>query len=555
MMRLRLVPRAQPSRAMLFVAPLLAVALTLMVGLAVFAWLGQNPVRAFRVFFIDPVSDMNGVSELLLKASPLCLIALGLAIGFRASIWNIGAEGQMYMGGMFATGLAIAFRQKGGPWLLPAMILAGALGGALWASIAAALRAQFHANEILVTLMLTYVADLVVKYLVFGPWQDPQGNNFPITLQFSDNALFPLFASWGWERFEGTRMNASVFLTLAAIPLAWLFMERSFLGFQLQVTGLAPAAARYAGFGERRMVWLALLIGGAAAGLAGVSEVAGPIGQLNDRWQPLYGFTAIIVAALGRLHALRIVLAALGELVVERSGVLHLGLEGMMLLGALAGFAAVAHGAGLGPAVLAAMAAGIIAALGFGFITLTLQANQVAAGLSLTILGAGVSAFLGRQYVGFAAPVSFGDLPIPLLSRIPLLGPSLFSLNLLGYATLVLLGATAWFLYRTRARLALRSIGESPVGARSLRLHVNRVRYAAVAFGGAMAGLAGCYYAVAQFKMWQEGLTSGNGWTALALVVVATWRPLRVALGALLFGGVSALRPLPQAIGRAGPRL
>jgi len=311
MMRLRLVPRAQPSRAMLLVAPLLAVALTLMVGLAVFAWLGQNPVRAFRVFFIDPVSDMNGVSELLLKASPLCLIALGLAIGFRASIWNIGAEGQMYMGGIFATGLAIAFHEKGGPWLLPAMILAGALGGALWASIAAALRAQFHANEILVTLMLTYVADLVVKYLVFGPWQDPQGNNFPITLQFSDNALFPLFASWGWERFEGTRMNASVFLTLAAIPLAWLFMERSFLGFQLQVTGLAPAAARYAGFGERRMVWLALLIGGAAAGLAGVSEVAGPIGQLNDRWQPLYGFTAIIVAALGRLHALGIVLASL----------------------------------------------------------------------------------------------------------------------------------------------------------------------------------------------------------------------------------------------------
>ena len=310
-MRLRLVPRAQPSRAMLFVAPLLAVALTLVVGLAVFAWLGQNPVRAFRVFFIDPVSDMNGVSELLLKASPLCLIALGLAIGFRASIWNIGAEGQMYMGGIFATGLAIAFHEKGGPWLLPAMILAGALGGALWASIAAALRAQFHANEILVTLMLTYVADLVVKYLVFGPWQDPQGNNFPITLQFSDNALFPLFASWGWERFEGTRMNASVFLTLAAIPLAWLFMERSFLGFQLQVTGLAPAAARYAGFGERRMVWLALLIGGAAAGLAGVSEVAGPIGQLNDRWQPLYGFTAIIVAALGRLHALGIVLASL----------------------------------------------------------------------------------------------------------------------------------------------------------------------------------------------------------------------------------------------------
>ena len=317
---LRLVPRAQPSRIMLLAAPLIAVALTLLVGLAVFASLGQNPLHAFRVYFLDPVSDMNGVSELLLKASPLCLIALGLAIGFRAGIWNIGAEGQMYLGGIFATGLAIHFADgadaanainAGGAWLLPAMILLAAIGGALWASITALLRAQFHANEILVSLMLTYVADLLVKFLVFGPWQDPQANNFPITVSFSDNALFPLLASWGWGWFDGTRINASVFITLAAVPIAWLFMERSFIGFQLRVTGLAPSAARYAGFGEKRMIWLALLISGAAAGLAGVSEVAGPIGQLNDRWIPGYGFTAIIVATLGRMHAVGIVLAAL----------------------------------------------------------------------------------------------------------------------------------------------------------------------------------------------------------------------------------------------------
>ena len=255
------------------------------------------------------------------------------------------------------------------------------------------------------------------------------------------------------------------------------------------------------------------------------------------------------LAASAVALAMPLILAALGELVVERSGVLNLGLEGMMLLGALASFAAVAHGGGLAPAVLAAMAAGTLAALCFGFITLTLQANQVAAGLSLTILGAGVSAFLGRQYVGFRAPTTFDELPIPLLSDIPLVGPSLFSLNILGYATLALLGATGWFLYRTRAGLALRSIGESPAVARALGLRVSRVRYAAVAFGGAMAGLAGCYYAVAQFKMWQEGLTTGNGWIALALVVFATWRPLRVAIGGLLFGGVSALGLYLQAIG------
>jgi simple sugar transport system permease protein len=311
MIGIRLVPRVAPSRTMLLLAPLLAVALTLVVGLAIFAALGQSPVRAFRAFFIDPLSSGNGISELLLKASPLCLIALGLAVGFRANIWNIGAEGQMYLGGIFATGLAIHFTDSGGPWLLPAMVIAGALGGALWASITALCRARFHANEILVSLMLTYVADLLVKYLVYGPWQDPQANNFPITVNFSDDALFPLFASYGWDWFEGTRINASVLLTLVAVPLAWLFMDRSYMGFQLTVAGLAPGAARYAGFPDKRMVWTALLIGGAAAGLAGVTEVAGPLGQLSDRWTPGYGFTAIIVATLGRLHAVGIVLASL----------------------------------------------------------------------------------------------------------------------------------------------------------------------------------------------------------------------------------------------------
>ena len=257
--------------------------------------------------------------------------------------------------------------------------------------------------------------------------------------------------------------------------------------------------------------------------------------------------TPLLASAIAA--AIPLVLAALGELIAERAGGLNLGLEGMMLMGALASFAAVTHGGGLPVAVLAAMAAAALAALVFGFITLTLQANQVAAGLSLTILGAGVSAFIGRQYVGFRAAASFEPMPIPGLSELPLLGPSLFSLDLLGYAAILLLCATAWFLYRTRAGLTLRAVGESPVVARSLGLPVSAVRYLAVVFGGAMAGLAGCYYAVVQFKMWQEGLTSGNGWIALALVVFATWRPMRLAVGALLFGGVSALGLYLQAVG------
>jgi simple sugar transport system permease protein len=257
--------------------------------------------------------------------------------------------------------------------------------------------------------------------------------------------------------------------------------------------------------------------------------------------------TPLLASAIGA--AIPLLLAGLGELIAERAGVLNLGLEGMILLGALVSFVTVANGGGLFEAVFFGMAAGLLASLVFGFVTITLQANQVAAGLSLTILGSGLSAFLGRAYVGIGAPSSFGPLPIPLLKDVPLLGPSLFSLDLIGYAALLLLAAVSFFLARSRAGLTLKAVGESPVVARSLGLPVTSVRYMAVAFGGAMSGLAGVYYSIAQFKMWQENLSSGNGWIALALVVFATWRPMRVAIGALLFGGVTALGLYFQAIG------
>ncbi len=257
--------------------------------------------------------------------------------------------------------------------------------------------------------------------------------------------------------------------------------------------------------------------------------------------------TPLLASALGA--AIPLLLAGQGELITERAGILNLGLEGMMLLGALSSFMVVANGGSLTVAVLVGMAAGMLAALVFGFVTISLQANQVAAGLSLTILGTGISAVLGRSYVGFSAPVSFSPIPLPYLSQIPLLGGSFFSLDLLGYSALALLVLVIVFLHHTRAGLLLKAVGESPVVARSLGLPVTRVRYAAVAFGGALSGLAGTYYAVAQFKMWQDGLTSGNGWIALALVVFATWRPQRVAIGALLFGSVTTLGLYFQAVG------
>ncbi len=256
--------------------------------------------------------------------------------------------------------------------------------------------------------------------------------------------------------------------------------------------------------------------------------------------------TPLVASAIAA--AIPLLIAALGELVTERAGLLNLGVEGMMLLGALAAFAAITHGAGLPVALLAGMLAGAAGALVYGFLTISLQASQVATGLSLTILGTGISSFIGRGYVGYRAPETFEPLPIPGLATIPGIGP-LFELNVLGYAAVLAIGAVWYFLQRSRWGLELRSVGESPSVARSLGLKVNRIRYAAVLFGGAMAGTAGTYYALAQLKMWQEGLTSGNGWIALALVVFATWRPARVAIGALLFGGVTALGLWLQTVG------
>jgi simple sugar transport system permease protein len=223
----------------------------------------------------------------------------------------LGLRGKCISGGVFASGIAIYYTDVLGNWTLLTMILASALGGALFASITALCRAQFNTNEILVSLMLTYVADLIIKYLVYGPWKDPMGNNFPITISFADEALFSPLASLGWSFWDGTRLNTSIFITLLGIPIVWFYNEKSFLGFKNLVVGIAPNAARYAGFSEKKIIWLVLIISGTAAGIAGSTEVAGPIGQLNDKWTPGYGFTAIIVATLGRLKVSGVILASL----------------------------------------------------------------------------------------------------------------------------------------------------------------------------------------------------------------------------------------------------
>ena len=301
---LELEARAEPSRLMSWASPLLAVVLMLAGGMVVFSALGKDPVEGFRVFFLNPLKDFYSLSELLLKATPLMLCAIGLAIGFRANVWNIGAEGQFMLGAVAATGVALSFDGTESALLLPAMVLAGALGGAAWAAIPALLRTRFNANEILVSLMLVYVAQLFVSWLVFGPWKDPDGFNFPQTRMFSDAALMPMM-------LEGTRLHFGFVLALAVLVAGYAFMNRSLAGFRMRVAGEAPDAARYAGFSAQRMVWVGLLLGGAAAGLAGMGEVAGPMGQLTDKVGSGYGFAAIIVAFVGRLNAFGILLASL----------------------------------------------------------------------------------------------------------------------------------------------------------------------------------------------------------------------------------------------------
>ncbi len=301
----RLEPRARPSNLMRVASPILAAVLTAIAGLVLFALLGKDPIQAFRVFFLNPVKDLYGVTELLLKATPLMLIAIGLAVGFRANVWNIGAEGQYLLGAIAGAGVALAFdRSLPAAILLPSMLIAGALGGMAWAAIPAWLRTRFNANEILVSLMLVYVAQLLVSWLVHGPWKDPQGFNFPQTRMFEAAAVLP-------PLIETMRLTHAFPLAIVALAAGHVLLNRSFIGYQLQVVGQAPAAARHAGFSIRRAVWVGLLAGGAMAGVAGLSEVAGPLGQLTEHVANHYGFAAIIVAFLGRLHPVGIFLASL----------------------------------------------------------------------------------------------------------------------------------------------------------------------------------------------------------------------------------------------------
>ncbi|PZQ71235.1 MAG: sugar ABC transporter permease [Variovorax paradoxus] len=318
---LKLELRPQLSRFWSYGSPILALAITVVIGIALFAALGKDPVRGLQVFFWEPIKSPYAIGELLVKATPLLIIALGLAVCFRSNVWNIGAEGQFVLGAIAAGGVALLADKSTGPWIIPAILVAGVLGGMLWAAIVAWLRDVCNANEILTSLMLVYVATLLLLWLVGGPWKDPMGYNFPQTKTFEAVTQMP-------RLMKGSRVSIGVPIALVGVAVLWVFLFRTRLGFAQQVGGLAPAAARYAGFSARRAVWIALLTSGAAAGLAGALEVAGPIGQLTPYVPAGYGFAAIIVAFVGRLHPVGMVFSAIlmsmfyigGELAQSRLG-------------------------------------------------------------------------------------------------------------------------------------------------------------------------------------------------------------------------------------------
>lgn len=320
-MRLKLEARPEPSKFWGYGSPFLALLVTILVGVLLFELLGADPVRGIRMFLWEPISSTYQLGELMVKATPLLLIALGLALCFRSSIWNIGAEGQYIMGCIAASWIALMADETTSSWIVVPIILAGILGGMFWAAITAYLRDRFNANEILVSLMLVYVPAQVLSYMASVLWKDPDGNNFPQSKLFEAATTIPLL-------FEDSRVTIGLLIALFCTAGLWVFLFRTRSGFALQVGGLASAASRYAGFSARSAVWTALLVSGGLAGMAGALEVAGPIGQINLYVPAGYGFAAIIVAYVGRLHPVGMVFSAVlmsmfyigGELAQTRMG-------------------------------------------------------------------------------------------------------------------------------------------------------------------------------------------------------------------------------------------
>lgn len=315
---IRLIPRTNPSPWLTLTSTVVALAATVVIGAVIFTLLGYDAGQALYQFFVSPLSRLDRITDLVVKACPLIIIGLGLVFCYRANIWNIGAEGQFILGALAAGAYALQFPDSTSPLMLPTMMLVAMLAGAAWAAIAALCKTLFNANEILVTLMLTYVAALFIDLMVRGPLRDPMAFGFPLTPMYPDAALISRMPIPGLG-YVG-QLHYGVLVAFILAPLAWMLMNRTLPGYQVRVVGAAPRAGRFAGFSEARTTIGVLLFSGAMAGLAGMIEVSANIGQLQPEVSFGYGFTAIIVAFLARLNPMAVIAAGLLIAMAELGG-------------------------------------------------------------------------------------------------------------------------------------------------------------------------------------------------------------------------------------------
>src|SRR5437867_1512678 len=522
--------RLNPPLAMRIAVPAAAVVAGLVAGGVILALGGHDPIDAYNSMWEGSLGSSDGIQATLIKACPLVLTGLAVATALRIGLWNIGGEGQLIIGATAATGVGLYATSLPGPLVLPAMILAGCLAGATWATIAAIPRALIGLNEIIVTLFLNYIAILLMDHLIFGPWADPKAFGFAYSRSLPDAAVLPVI--------PGSYVHVGIVIAVLVAVTCWWLMERTPWGFSVRVAGGNARTAEYLGLPISRPTVIVLALSGAPAAYPGT----------GDRGSPVVTFWLNSVS-VGIVLGTPLAYAALGELIAERAGVMNLGVEGMMLIGAVVGFIVTVRTQNAFLGMAAAVVAGAALASVHAVMTVGLRVSQIVMGLTLNIPGAGLSAYPGGGSAGRRPGGEINAIPIPVLSQLPVIGSVLFNHDVFVYAVPFIAIGIWLLIYRTRFGLWLRAAGEQPGAADASGVPVFLIRYLAVIVGGGFAGLAGAYFSVVYTRAWAEGMTGGRGWIAIALVIFGTWNPIVVLVGALIFGFVDGLNFQLQSVG------
>ena len=572
---------------------------------------GKDPIEAIKDTLAYTLGTTAGFSEVIVKMIPLLFTAVAVALPARVGLINVGAEGQLFIGALFSTGIALAFPNWPIWLLLPAMIVMGLLGGAAWAFIPVFLRARGLVNETITTLLMNYVAPTIVSFFVYGSWRTRANAMYPQTDDFSLAARLPTFF--------GTRIHLGLVIALVILLIYWYVMKYSRWGLEMKAIGGNPQAARRNGIRWMLYLIVVMCIGGAIAGLAGMSEISGIHGRLRPNFSPGFGFMGFLISWLSNGNpvgifmmsfviaiitsggdilqikqglpfavvnilmaiTLYVVLArpkpdkkeiemtllallgvlssaiftgtsllytTLGEVISERAGIVNLGLEGVMLVSAAVGFAVGTTTGNPYLAVLASMLTGGLMNLIFGYMVISRKANQLASGLATMFFGFGLSALIGKPYVGGKIN-SLPRILIPGLGGIPAQYTSQLQFDILIYLV-VPAALGVWFLlFRTRWGLGLRAIGENPDTAFAAGRNPNMMRFQALFLAGMLAGLGAAHLCIVYTRTWKEFMTAGRGFIAVALVIFSKWHPIRAIAGALLFGGAVAFQLLLQSMG------